>query len=219
MPYLAPFMKVTWGGTFDGEEEIWTNGLNFPIGDGVEADPQVVLDATITNVAATIQAWHTNSDTGISNRCRLEWIKYATIGTDGRYIGDAAIYDYPAPVNGGSPGSIETQRSLCLSFKTAERRGAGANGRIFVPAFRLGVATNGRLGTSDQADFLAAGRTFILNMNTEIQPGLPGSAVSVMSNVGSGSEHEVLRVRVGDVIDSQRRRKNKMLENYIENTV
>ena len=216
MAYYTSFLKITWGGTFEAEEEVWTNGLNFADQSIVPMNLEETFDETITDVAAAIQAWHTNVDTGISNRCRLEWVKYALIATDGKYLVDPFVYDYPTPINGGSTGAIETQRSLALSFKTPNTRGPASNGRIYVPAFRLGVGINGRLATTDQEDFVAAGKVFIDAINAAVSGRPDVLRVAVVSKVGAGTSSYVTSVRAGDVIDSQRRRKNKMREVYAE---
>jgi hypothetical protein len=213
---VGPFIRISWGGSFDGEEEIWSNNLNFSELGSQDPDAADVLSRVNTEVSAAIQAFHTNVDVGISNRCRLEWIKYAIIGSDFKYIGDAAVYDFPTPINGGSTGSIETQRSLAVSFKTAVTRGPSSNGRFYIPAYRLGVGTNGRVTTTDQEDLLAAAITFVDDLNFAVHGAGYPAHLSVVSQVNGGSFSWVEKVRIGDVIDSQRRRKNKMKEIYVE---
>ena len=217
--YDFPFIRLTWGGTFDGEEEIWSNNLslvpdgNFPVyWDDATVSPQII---------AAVNAWHTSDGAGISNRCKLAWIKIANIRTDGTYGDEPFIYDFPTPVSGGSIGSIETTRSLAVSFKTQFARGKAANGRFYIPAFNENVSTNGRLATATQENVLEAAVLFIDAINAALEPAIAGSArVGVTANAEVAPRHAVATtVRVGDVIDSQRRRKNKMLENYVSDVL
>ena len=215
MTYESPFVRLTWGGSFEAEEEQWSNGLSIAQPGGITQAQKEFLAVGINTLAGIIEDWHINVDAGISNRCRLEWVKIALIDEEGHYIGDADEYQFLVPVNGGSTGAIETQRSLAVSFKTAVRRGPASNGRIYIPAFRIGVATDGRLSTADQTDCLAAALIFIADINSEVDSVLPTAAVSVVSAQGSGAQEPVTSIRVGNVIDSQRRRKNKMIETYV----
>jgi hypothetical protein len=215
MPYPTQFIRLTWGGGFQAEEEQWSNGLNFASPSGFVNSEFQALGDVLPLIGTIIQAWHTNPDAGISNRCTLEWVKIALIGTNTSYAEEAIEYQYIAPVAGGSTGAIETQRSLAVSFKTAVRRGPASNGRFYIPAYRLGVGSDGRVTTSDQTDLLAAALVFIADLNDEISNVLPTTSLHVMSAQGSGHQEPVTSIRVGNVIDSQRRRKNKMIETYV----
>lgn len=216
--YAHQFVRLTWGGTFDGEEEIWTNNLSII---NPDADLPFALTTVPTSIVTVIQTWHENGDAGITSRAKLAWIKLAAIKTDGTYVDEAVLYDFPAPIAGGSLGSVETTRSLAVSFKTSYVRGKAANGRFYIPGFNEAVGTNGRLTGTTQGNVLGAAQAFLVDLNVAVGTDIsPDAVIGVTSYAETGARSaRIDEVRIGDVIDGQRRRKNKMLENYVSSSV
>lgn len=218
--YNQPFVRLTWGGTFDGEEEIWTNNLSIV---GVNGTlPAVWTAETIpTAITTAIGAFHSAAASQISSRAKLAWVKVATIGIDGKYQTEAVTYDYPTPVAGGSAGSVETTRSLAVSLKTQFPRGLAANGRFYIPGFNATVGTNGRVTTANATGLLGTATTLINALNVAFDAAITESVKVGVTAFAEVNPRQAVAtsIRIGDVVDSQRRRKNKMLETYVSGPV
>jgi hypothetical protein len=152
---------------------------------------------------------------------KLRWVKAARIGADGRYPSSTyhapeALYASP-PSGGGSGTNMPSFCSVALSFLSSDhRRGPASHGRVYPPNFaapfsggtsKISSATQGQLVHSAQL-LLAA----VQNADNSqiVSPGIfskIGAAASVIDSV-----------RVGNIIDSQRRRKYAAPEKYVAGT-
>lgn len=158
-----------------------------------------------------------------SNGCRLDQIKVYPIGTTGRSIpappyasGSPMVLTYTSanPVGGSSGNLLPIQNSVVVSHRTAQigRRGRG---RSYWPGTTVGlVDTDGLMSTTlaaAQAGFEAA---FLEGI--AIDGSGPGTGFSIRPAVigAPWTQYAVINsVNCGVVIDTQRRRRNKLDEN------
>lgn len=205
MPYPAPHVYVTWFGDAFGEVENWQVGLRIaapfvpPTTDELEA-----LDAAFATLLSANVAFPAGR--------RYLGVKVAPQDVNGRYPDgvDAVEYLRPTPVSGGS-GAGYPQIALVLSMRTARSRGYASNGRMYIPS-SLGItAGTGLISAADAGNAATAGATFIGAVNA-VGIGI----ASVMSTVGTGRSEPITGVRVGRVMDTQRRRRNQLPETYTE---
>ena len=135
MAYIQRFIRLSWGGTL-GPDEIWANNMHIISGFGAPdfLDELFDDDARLDAIRQLIVSLH-SSTAGSVGEVNLEWVKFAMINTDGKYIGEAKTY-YFAGVPGGysSPESVGAFTSAAVSFKSVIARGPSANGRIYPPA-------------------------------------------------------------------------------------
>lgn len=119
----------------------------------------------------------------------------------------------PFPGNGPTlslpPGTAEV-----VSLRTAQA-GARGRGRMYLPALgNTSINVAGRIDSTVQQDLLAGMVAFFDSWNADLQTfpvGVASQAGSFVSTVTS--------VRVGNVFDSQRRRRDQLTESYLSSTL
>lgn len=202
--------------------DIWVNTLRFAVPGG--GSPGIVDEtALVADMANDIAAHVQSVDSGYSSRTQLEWVKFNQIDSLGRYAdtGNTHVYEFATPVSGTQGTSYPAQVSLCVSLKTANARGYASKGRIFVPIPKtFSISGLGYIDAFNMQPVAASWATFISNLNN--MPGLDttGLAASVVSKVPvTGAANPVTGVRVGNVLDTQTRRRNAITETYSESAV
>lgn len=215
MAYPGPFVKATFGGTIYGGADIWSCGLNIynlP-GGGLAVTPAQLAAAALA-LREPISEWFESAGAFISSYANLEWVKVAALDAQGRYIEDSQLAEVNPSVNGVYETAVAPQISTVISLTTSSTRGLAHIGRIYPPL--SGTASNtGYIGTNivDGMAFAASLLVEGVNAVTEDVFG-EGMKVSILSKVGAGAVKEVTGVRVGNVLDTQRSRRNAFIETY-----
>lgn len=202
MPFPRAHLYLTWGGTAWLDGEIWQCGVRID-------RPGLPDQATFESLEPTIIEFH-QSPGLISSNVKLSWIKLAPIGTDGRYPedGEAMLNDLDPVVSGAFGGTAYAQIACKVTLRTARRRGRAHVGGFYLPApgmtpdgqgFATSYATNASIVAAAMLDDVAA---------TLAAPVVIGSAL------GAGRLEPVTAVVVGNVPDTQRRRRNALPETY-----
>jgi len=205
MPYPFRHRLLTVFGDSWGAVEEFSFGVRLI---GVTAPVQADVDAV---VAATQTFWNT-AGMSIDSQHRLLGVKLAPIGTDGLYPpGEDAVEALITPDAGpGASGNHwPPQSAICVTTTTAVPRGHAAMGRFYLPSMTGAIAASGRQPAGLNTAVAAAAATWL----SAIQATSAGNPV-VLSKVGIGANHEITGVRVGDVIDTQRRRRRQLVESY-----
>lgn len=112
-------------------------------------------------------------------------------------------------------GGLSTDEGLppqvapCVSFVTATA-GSRARGRMFLPApDRTALTSAGRILAAYRTAWVAALQTYFNTMEAA------GHVTQVVSSVGAVyTPYAVNAIRIGDVFDTQRRRRNSIAEVY-----
>nr|CRY96657.1 hypothetical protein [uncultured prokaryote] len=206
MPYTGPHTYVTWfGDAFTAAEE-WQVGIRLSTAFSVPTTTQ------LEDLDAAMGALLTSANVAFPSSRRYLGLKVAPQDVNGRYPDgiDAVEYLRPAPLSGSSSGGYP-QIALCLSWRTNRSRGIGSNGRMYVPSAFPIVATDGRISSTNALAAATAGAQFIADVR---DAGLGSPAV--MSTVGAGRTEAITGCRVGRVMDTQRRRRNQLAEEYTE---
>lgn len=218
MPYASEHMLMQWGGNFaaaagaEGNDE-FAGTLRFA-GPGVLAADN---DATGDVVADTFAEWWGSQYTYIPAIARLRWLKWNRIGTDGRYVNQGAtrLIEFPNDVPGTVPTVYPLQVCWVSTWTTDFQRGRAARGRTYWPtAVPVTGQELGRVASGPQGNFLGALRSLIPRLNQAAQLQGGGVVASVMSDLDAGRTAAITGVRVGNRLDIQRRRDNKMPEAY-----
>lgn len=216
MAYERPHLKISFGGTLATGQEEWACSIH--VG-SVAYDMQPenafrVATDRITDVAGSIETFFKSTAANVPDDVKLRWVKMALIGTDGKYMGPAV--EIPMNAAGISPSAYIPQSALVYTLDSGKWKDPGKYNRFYLPR-AIGISSaNWRLST-DAANAAANGvKTLIEAINDDLTFGGPGSDqyVSVVSNAGSGYDNPVLAVRVGRIIDTQRRRRNQLPEDY-----
>ena len=222
--YSEPFMKLTFGGTQAGGQDIWNCGINLSIQNdelvpvlptnAVSAFENYIEDID-SDIVDIFSNYIGNSGMDIPASASLDYIKLAVIGTNGEYIVDAHTWE-PADVNGGKAEAYVPQVSLVMTLQSDKRTDPGKYGRFYLPtSVPTGSGSYRPTGTARKAQLTA---NLLASLNRRVRGGLADvrvrpAAVTSASNF-SGSYRPFTSVKVGNVFDTQRRRRNKIGETY-----
>jgi len=218
MVAYAPHTLVTFGGVLNtgaATPEIWQSGVR--VTDVVGGGPLADHDAYLAGIKDPLGTWfEVTGSAGFPATATLNWIKANPINAAGKYADDTThLYDYPTPVAGGgvAPFFSPVPDILCLaiSWTTAKARGKSHAGRIYLPNYSMPVVTPGSMRAQGGLNALWRDRGLALlallaNSNVHAVPIIASSA---------GPTAQITGVRVGDVIDVQRRRKDALKESYV----
>lgn len=212
-------MLVQFGGSISFTDfpntpaEEWTCGIRFAAdgGDPTVLDPEAFLTA-VQNPMAT---WFHDAQNGMSNTCTLDFIKANLIGPNGRYVNRSNThrFDWSPVIAGGVAPALLPISSLVFSWRTARNRGPGAHGRIYPPNFTYGTGTSVEVQPADQGAAANAGQRLLRLLTAAWIPG--GLAHAVVASNVDASLTPITLVSVGNVWDTQRRRKNALAETYV----
>lgn len=173
-------------------------------------------------LAPAFTSWMT--DNLISNQVRLDSLKVYPIGAPTGVVIPAAPYAVGspvtltwtsnAPVGGGGTPTLPPQISIVASHRTGQI-GRKGRGRMFLPALGSGALNAstgyGRMSNGAQTAALAAQIALL----TDTQLDVPGAGFWCLPAV-TGTPWDkyalITQVQVGDVFDTQRRRRNQLSE-------
>jgi len=224
MPYAHSIKRVTFSGTCFNGAEIWSTGLY--IG-AVEADVSNPTQAFVDSVRTAWTTFFQNASVSVSSAFKTDNVKMAQINADGSTNLSNVVYaPYGTAIAGlGAATANPPQVALVASLENSGARGLAAKGRMYLPGINLPLGSNGQLSTGQVTPIATAMKTLIEAINAAAPTGekvilasqgrrvkqadgsylpVPGTAVSSVVN----------RVRVGSVYDTQRRRRNAMVETY-----
>lgn len=195
--------------------EVWSVNPCYRLGTGLEVP---VSDAQMTAIAAAINAravstgiltmWSTTTSiTGVRLEARL------LDGTLQNIVeGSRAV---PAVGTGTNTHPFQTAMVTSLRTGTSGPRGRG---RLYWPAtaFAMSGATL-RVNQASLSSFVLGVKTYLSGIETDIEASVGGSSLGVWSRT-SNSIDNVNTIQAGDVLDTQRRRRDSLIEAYTSTT-
>lgn len=216
-------LLLSWGGSLFATDT-WQCGVRFSYSEifnvgyvgGVSGFCRDVLE----NTANDVKTWFLNPNSFHSGAATLEWVKFNPINESGHYADEGVTNEWTF---GGSPVSLpsgvepaEPQLAWAVSLVTAKKRGPAARGRFFVPIKHVALSRSTPvIGGGLNGQMADAAKAFLNSLNDWPGLGLPDDPkVAVVSNIGTGHHEDVIAVRVGDRVDTQRRRANAFPETY-----
>ncbi|MGV1089627.1 MAG: hypothetical protein ACOYBX_16765, partial [Mycobacterium sp.] len=141
------------------------------------------------------------------------------VDTSGHYITAARQVPTASAITGGST-NVAPQLSIEVGLWSGSKFGRANYGKMYLPHTRMlldpGTPRVSAANASTTATAMAA---FITGLNGSAGGWTGTPEVQVMSRVGSGTTKTVTTVRVGRVIDTQRRRRDRLIEDYQSHTV
>lgn len=218
-----PHILLSFGGRFFASEQ-WANNLRIQLGPAASSvvspeNLQTWAEENIEDIAADVEAWFTRIESRISQAAKLDWLKLNAIGANGRYVSQEAtnLFEWSnADAPSGTVTATYPQLTVAVSLLTDAARGRASRGRIYPPTGIMTLDnTTGRIADTNASDMAGS----MLQLLNEIanEPGLDLSSprVVVASELGSpGPMRDVTSVAVGNVVDTQRRRRNELVEIY-----
>lgn len=227
MAYANAHVKVTlFGDMLNGQEE-WSTGFHMGSAEegagnfGVNSDwVNSVLGAWQTFFGANVNGFHSNF--------RTLGVKAGIVLPTGKYdLSNIVTRTYATPVAGGNTAVTlyPPQIALVASLESANRRDLGGKGRMFLPGIGWGISANGVIDVGAQTAVADGLRTFFDTI--EDAAGSPGYVMiaSQGRKAADGTvtappvNRRVTNVRVGNVFDTQRRRRNGLVESYVNATL
>lgn len=205
--------------------EIWSTGFQFGVPGGPASTIGDLPQSTLTAMRNACSTFFGSSALAMDSNFFWTTGKITQIKTDG-HAGAAPQFINPAtPVAGGGTGGprYPLQTSLVASLigqAEVHRR----FGRMYLPFPRKEISsTTYGIGDSDRNAIATAVTALIGAFNFEL-----GILAGGLRVVIAGQERkdgspafnsEVTEVRVGNILDTQRRRRNGLKENYVVNPV
>lgn len=218
MTYSSQFLRVSWIFSVNLTAEIAVTSLDFSTAGawaGASAALAELSTADMTAIAGYYLGMMTVTGGRWADYSHLDGIKIAAIGTDGHYVADVREADLASPAIGTTIGN-PIQCTQVVSLRSNTSVGKGNWGRMFLPHFYMSVVTAQPFTDNAQALGLAnAASAFITNVTTKLNASITDVIVPViMGQTGTGTKKVVSQVRVGNVIDTQRRRRDQLTELY-----
>ncbi|HPM22141.1 MAG TPA: hypothetical protein PLY35_12960 [Thermotogota bacterium] len=162
----------------------------------------------------------------LSNQVRLRWIELAVCGApSGNQVpappyatGSPCRLEYTSsyPVGNLSGTQLPPNNSIVVSHRT-QQVGPKGRGRMFLPTTTSGSLSGGKIGTTPQTDIAAAQVALLEALGGEfgddvnVRPAVIGKPYTSYAVIN--------QVQVGNVMDSQRRRRNAFTETYVSDSV
>lgn len=208
---MAQILRVSILGVMPGGE-VWSTNPCWEI-DGEGGAPvspsQALTIATalgaVTPAAAVVSMMAPNTNlTGYKVEAR------SLTGT----LESQAEFLRPTPVLGNGAVSHPHQTAMVLSLRTPGI-GAVARGRLYFPATGQTIqSADYRLSSAAATSLLSGLKAYLLNLEAGIKATLPNANLTVWSR-STANFHNVTSLQLGNVLDTQRRRRDALSEGVI----
>lgn len=211
------YARVAIRGTL-GPSEVWSVNPTFNISVTDDAWDQGKGNAAAAAIAAIVvptPLQQLASTGGKVSTVRLEY------RTDSHTLLGAAEAAYTGGWTSNEPPGKPPQSSVVLSLRS-DVPGARGRGRLYWPALGAGIDTNTLRISSPTTSVISMNAvTYLRAIQDAIKAEVYGGAspitvkLTVVSKT-SGTRTDVNRIMVGNVIDTQRRRRDKLPETYAQ---
>lgn len=193
-----------------GNPERWSIGVNYAAAGGSGQGSQAVMQSLAADLANYLQTT-TNAATAFSEMgadCRLTQV--STYGYNAFGPADAAGAALLSPARQGAGSTSKTfQTTRVISLQTGVP-GARYRGRFYVPALSASISGSGV--STPPSGYLTAWAQ-VLSQAETVWTGSAPIELGVYSEVAAVVT-PVTQLRVGDVLDTQRRRRESITETY-----
>ena len=216
MPFRAAVVRCTIAGSIYGGAEQWSTG--FWLGHE-ETDAEDPTQAAADAIRALWDTFYTSATAPFSSlfattEVRLTWFSAPGNIDEGKT--QFAVIQNPA-TGSASTTKFPPQIALVASLRSDRARGRGSHGRMFLPGPAMILGTNGKISTSDRD--LVADRLKTFFDGIRASASIPWDPILVSPEkatvpITAGINETITHVMVGDVYDTQRRRRNQLVESY-----
>ena len=211
---IMSYVRVSILGT-QVNEELWSiNPVFDPTGEFPGGVDQVALDAAalaIANRTIPTNLRILMSTSAVRTGARVEVRNDA----DDSLIA-ISVQGSAAALAGTGTAALPPQSAVVCSIRTNTAGGSG-RGRIYWPAMGQGLGANGRVGNPTTALLVADFKAYLMGIRSDLAAAFPtiGFDLAVRSKTTHTTPHAV-RLQVGNVIDTQRRRRDALAESYVQ---
>lgn len=207
-----------------GNSEVWSCGLSYRYFELFGSSmTQTMLESLVQRLIANI----TTSTIGARFRTAMSG-SASVVGwrveqhEENESISAVAQNNYGTAIVGTGTATKTPQDSVVISLRT-DTPGATGRGRIYWPALGATLSASYKLTTPAPVDLIADAKALFKLIGDQINAELAANsyAVTVELAVRSPTNHvsrKVTRLQIGDVLDTQRRRRDKIAEAYASTT-
>lgn len=225
-PHAHRVTKVTIMGSFGGGAEQWTTGFYLGQQDADAALPtQAVADA----IVPLWKTFFTQASSQISYNWSTDNIKLSSVGTDGKSNPADTIYSVVSGCAGGQANVYPPQIALVATLFSSKPRGGASKGRMYLPGVVRAIDNTGHIDGTTVAGMLGNLKTFLQAVNNiantpdRIILASHGSinkdGTPKVGGLSSPENRFVQGVKLGNVYDTQRRRRGALKESYQTATI
>lgn len=180
----------------------------------VNAMVQIDAEALMTSFANIWKA----ADIFTADYAKLVGLKVAPISTSGTYLGEAKTFARGGTAIVGTNPQVPPQCSVCVSFSSTESLGRANYGRMYLPFTRLNQGTATPYGAPTAINtFATTAQTWFSSTETTLGLIQAGSRIVIASKLGVLKD--VKAIKVGNLTDTQRRRRRQLPETYVTRSV
>jgi len=219
MAYDREFLEISWLFSIPTTEEIAVTSIK-----ATDLTPLFDAQASLAAVDDLVmgELWNHMKVLMLSgagflwaNYSRCFGAKVAAVGKDGHYLTDPVLFESGDP-GAGTANNINPQATVCLSIRSGSALGVANFGRMYLPhsSFVQASATLPYTDSSVTGPFATKAADFINQVNDTLDNLPEGPHVRLMSNKNLGTTKTPTAVGVGRVVDTQRRRRNRLTEEY-----
>jgi len=223
MAYRHHVLRCTaFGKCYAGAEE-WSTGFYMGVADADVDDPtQAAADAFNTKW----QTFFTAVNSGITSNYVSDGVRISKLDkTTGKSIVGQNYYSYyTTPIAGTGGGQfIPPQQTLVASLQARPDAGLGAKGRMFLPGVAHALSTGAKITSGDAIKVRDTLATFFNTLNDD--PDVPGRLINASKGRLEGLfgnqpvNRYVQDLLIGNVYDTQRRRRNQLIETYVSTEI
>lgn len=200
-----------------GDNEEWQTGFRLISDDKDDLNAQVQrAGENLDDIEAHVLTWWTSCKTSLSAAAHWDFLKVNAIDAAGHYGSQVTNAIYYALDEAGHVGTgivSPFQNALALSLRTQYTRGRASHGRMYLPIENVSISgSTGQITTGEDLALATATATLFSNINDN--PGIDWANTRVAIVSEFGNVNAVTSVRAGKVVDTQRRRRASLVENY-----
>lgn len=220
MSYDRQFLRVSFGFAIGGTPEVAETSVNYSTVTGwtgavaALAEIQANETACLTDVGAAMSGMMTSGSIAWADYSDFISVKVAAIGTNGLYLTDPLVLE--GAFGSGSSGNVLPQSTIVLSLRSGFTLGKANYGRMYLPHSRSTLVAGTPRVASGDTDGLADDGAAMINAITTALTAEVTAVIfpCILSSIGSGFGRGVTEVKVGNVVDTQRRRRRQLAETY-----
>ena len=209
---FSPHVLIAIGGTMKNSPEIWGTQVRAYGYANSQAENQAFCDGALLSDVTTLLE---NSEMAFTNEVELGYVKANAIQADGTYRDaiTAVHFVTDGSIHGTAAPTWPYQVSVVVSLRAAGR-GPGTHGRMYLPSQSVSGVTGGQMSEIATANIATVMADFLVALNTDSDGAYIPALFSAKGQIGSISS-----VEVGSVPDTQRRRRNALVETYAKATI
>lgn len=225
MAYGNQFLRFTWLLRIVGTDEIAVTDLNYTSAPGWTGAAAAFGEVANSAVAGNLIGYMATmlGAIGWADYSQLYGLKIAAVGTNGHYLTDPYEQDLATP-DSGTQRQVPPQSTVVLSLRSGFGLGPGNYGRMYLPHTQPSLGANTPyIPAAAQTSIAGYGKTFVNAttgaLNAAATPLLYPAIMSQAefpANSGGGQRFRgVTSVGCGRLVDTQRRRRNKLTEETV----